>query len=583
MEDENSSSGGAKKKRRLLEGGGLLAPHHDDTMSSSCCSSSHEQMIKALQDENKRLRENQASLKDIACRALRRNIEWDLRDNENEWMHDSELLAAAVYGGYEVWNTLPPSLKSDFNIAIAAIRGADAARKEKRTSSLLRFPRWEDLPETLRFNPDVILAALKCQHGPVATIWTKIPAEIKQTHGEIALFGVMNFDTEDPDKYRCLLDTAFMKERLLLRELSWRRLPTQLKTDIEFARSLDIIPSEYLAQAMFSDLPVLSANRTVWEAILRGTAAQRGWGDLAAIIRAFAPHVIRADREIMLQACGFDGKIVQLVDASLSINHDFLVAAVDRNYHILAYLTHETQRRFPDIVDIALGRLREGYRSWQEFHVLGQSLAPDFWDDWDFVLRWFEHGCPFMGILAVQRPGWREDQEIFMRLAKYCIDECVDLSFWQASTSLRSDKKFMLQVVGLRPSLFKTAFGRLRNDFDLALIFFSGEESLVQEEVCRSRRERNTHAVDAFRFELSARLNAHRIFCTTVLPAMSLARSNDPHCTLAVLNQGADTSLGYKQLIAEFLGVPVGKQLGLLRQASRNISTVFDTHEDMNV
>jgi len=563
------------KKRRLQADPTQSGLPHDDTSSSS----DEHIMIKTLQDENKKLRANLASLKDITCRSLRRNLEWDEQTIDTEWVHDSELVAAAVYGGCANWKSLPPSLKRDCNIAIAAIEGAgDFGR-----SSL----EWEDLPEPCRSNPDVILAALKCRGFPSATIWTTIPTEIKQTHKAFALFGVKNFSTEDPDNFPCLLDRAFMREQIHQRKFSWLRLPTDLRTDIEFARSFEIIPSEDAARGILTAFPILSSDRTVWEAALRGVAAHVDWGNWVAVIETFAPPLIFADRGIMLQSIGFYGGIVRLVDASLSSDRAFLMAAVDRNFRVLPYLTHEIQGRFPDIVDHALGRLRVDrdahYSDFFEFEYVAERLAPEFWDDREFVLRWFEHGFPFVAIEAFQLPAWKNDKEIFLRLAKYCIDSCVWGSFRESSASLRNDKKFMLQVLELRPSLFRLASARLQIDFDLAMLFFSGEEILVQEDVRRRRRMRNDQYIEVFQSEVSAHLNAHRIFSTTVLPAMSLASNEDSHCTLAVLNQGAETSLGYKKLMAEYLGVPIGKQLGLHRKAFRNLSSPMDTNDNMNI
>jgi hypothetical protein len=41
---------------------------------------------------------------------------------------------------------------------------------------------------------------------------------------------------------------------------------------------------------------------------------------------------------------------------------------------------------------------------------------------------------------------------------------------------------------------------------------------------------------------------------------------------LAILNQGDETSLVYKRLLAEYVGIPVGNKAKVLRQASINLA-----------
>jgi len=152
-------------------------------------------------------------------------------------------------------------------------------------------------------------------------------------------------------------------------------------------------------------------------------------------------------------------------------------------------------------------------------------------------------------------------------------------SFRNASTTLCRDKKFMLQVLELAPSLIKMVAPRLRNDFDLCLLAFSGEQRAVETEVNRRRRLRSggdsseyTY-VQEFRSKVSRSLSAHATFSTIVLPGIS--QNPDSGCTLASLNQGAATSRSYKKRMADFLDVPTGKRLRFHRQADRNLDAVL--------
>lgn len=56
--------------------------------------------------------------------------------------------------------------------------------------------------------------------------------------------------------------------------------------------------------------------------------------------------------------------------------------------------------------------------------------------------------------------------------------------------------------------------------------------------------------------------------------------SQDPSCSLAVSNQGLETSLRDNRVLAECLGVPTGSQLSLHRRAFRNLIAVLDEDND---
>ena len=68
---------------------------------------------------------------------------------------------------------------------------------------------------------------------------------------------------------------------------------------------------------------------------------------------------------------------------------------------------------------------------------------------------------------------------------------------------------------------------------------------------------------DEFVVELKEKVKLYDAFVTTVLPCLTLPQSRvGTACPLSILNHG-----DYKQRIAAFLGLPVGKELGIYRRA----------------
>jgi len=442
---------------------------------------------------------------------------------------------------------------------------------------------WKSIPEPCRWHPDVILGALLYDKKMQ---WNEVPERLQRHDPEIAAYGVNNSHIH-PDQCPCLLNRAFIKMEFLNDTLDWQNFPTELKTDIEFARSIEQFPNIYHAHQIFDHFPPLREDRATWVKAVE--AGESEWCQLCSVVHDFAPSEIRSDWELMEDACAKDEGVLSEIDASLGSNHTFLLAVARRNGRMVRFLSHEMQRRFLDVVDLALQQFNPGEDPDDAIRAVSavvETLAPEFWDSRDFALRWFRLGLPFLSQGPFLRPEWRADREIFLLVAKHCRFPLLQASFAGASLVLRGDKKFMLQVLEIQPSLCRHVAPELRNDFDLCLLAFSGEQRAAQIEVSRrqslrdEQRDRNDEYgyVETFRSQVSGRLNAHKRFSTIVLPAM--AQTTDSGCTLAVLNQGAETSRVYKKRVAGYLDVPTGKRLRLHRQAANNLNAVLESGDN---
>jgi len=272
---------------------------------------------------------------------------------------------------------------------------------------------------------------------------------------------------------------------------------------------------------------------------------------------------------------------MDLVHDSLKTDQDFLLKVVELNPRCLIHVPTDAMRRFPAVIDRGLLSLQKCNDSDISFHftlLLAQLIPTELWDDRAFLLRWFDNGLPFHNAYPF-REEWYGDGEIFIRVAKHCRASFRRLSFQHASLSLLNNKEFMMRAVELQPSLIEyiTTSPALRYDFELRLNIFSfscNHDRAVQEVEIWAEEE---HAYfRAFQSEVNSQLFANEVFTSLVLPAISL----DSCCALALLNQGTSTSLGYKKLIAQFLNVPTGKQLRMLREASSALDVVLRYDED---
>jgi len=136
---------------------------------------------------------------------------------------------------------------------------------------------------------------------------------------------------------------------------------------------------------------------------------------------------------------------------------------------------------------------------------------------------------------------------------------------------LLQDKAFMTQLLEKDASLFRYASGDLRVDDDLALIAFAGPresvELYLQEDGNDNNRRRDF--AKAFRHRLRVKLDTHDAFCKIFVFGMT-----DSGSLISGLSQGVETSTGYKKLIAEFVGLPIGKELSRVRRADDNFDAM---------
>lgn len=270
----------------------------------------------------------------------------------------------------------------------------------------------------------------------------------------------------------------------------------------------------------------------------------------------------------MLTACARDFNVLLMLNNHLGADHDFLLAVAAENVCFILALSHELQLQFPDVVDCALRTGREHFMDYDHFV---NSLAPELWNNRDFVLNWFRLGHPFVDCLQLEL---KADKEIFLLSAKHCdpYSENKYETWGKAAQSLLRDKKFMLQILEIDSPLGVEVDPELRNDSDLCLLAFSNESAARSEVSIRRQRSNEYDYLEEFRSLLLEHLNAHRIFSTVVLPAMSQCSG----CTLAVLNQGAETSRSYRMRVAEYLDIPTGERLRMHRQALNNLDNVLD-------
>jgi len=367
-------------------------------------------------------------------------------------------------------------------------------------------------------------------------------------------------------------ERAIFKVSIETGESEWRSLPAELKQDITFAKSIAYFPNVGVTREILLQFSVLRHDREYWDRIIE-TLPKHAGALRYPMGRGLASSEIRADPQFMLKVCRKDAPCWRYVEGTLHSNRDFASTLLHEDPRRVTHMPHQSQVLFPDLVV-------EQFASLEKHDdidaVLRFTIAPQIWDCRDNILKWLNFGFPF-GTRTSSLNGFpvacREDHEIFTLVAKKCKREHRAESFAQASISLRSNKEFMLAILEIDPSLFPCATAELQHDFDVQILGFSGSRETVLRYMQSGGSDlwcRNEVVVGQFCERAHELLAAHETFTTTVLFAISSAGSGSP---LSLLDQGSETALSHKRLIAEFVEVPTGRKLRHLRQAYENANT----------
>jgi len=356
---------------------------------------------------------------------------------------------------------------------------------------------------------------------------------------------------------------------------------------------------------------IVCRERSFWEHLMQHYQQEEGYDHFARNVFSTMQAYFPLDEELMIKACVKKPSCLRTMDPSLKRNRNFVrevllgnPLALERVYSsafpepdllgcmdgnllaevlmvdpvALKFVPHDQQRLEPNVVMDAFGQLgRRQQLNWNTAADIAHKIAPDLWQNRAMLLQWFRSGLPFtfsfhlMGSLA-------DDQEVFLLIAEHCQQEHRRRSFQYASQALHANKEFMRKAIELDASLFGFASGALQQDFDLALLGFAAEDpAVVGAYLNEHHHPAQRHVVESFHRQVQGMLSVHGAFLT-FLCCMS-PRSGS---TLTVLDQGSETSQDFKQLIAAFLDVPIGKKLHRLRRANSNLeeSHLFLDEED---
>lgn len=274
-----------------------------------------------------------------------------------------------------------------------------------------------------------------------------------------------------------------------------------------------------------------------------------------------------ADKEIMCQAIQRDSNMYSYCHSNLRNDPDILVAAMTpvTACEILRDVSKVLQVRFPQIALKAIEVSdRIGLRS------IWHMVPDELWqNNREIAFAWVRRGCrltPHLERLV------RSDRELALEVAEHHWQE-----FGKVGIGFRSDIQFMTEAVDKCGCVLRFASTDLKTSLPLMVRAVANHPYAL---TLTSRNTVSTHALHASDKErlllyINEKLSLHEVFVMDFLRGIAIS---SPHVHpfnrshLPMLDRGVETGQAFKRLIADFLGVPVGVELKLIRKASLHLT-----------
>jgi len=435
----------------------------------------------------------------------------------------------------------------DFMMGIFAQLYNEFGRRDEQMKGDPRLFRM--LSENLKIDRDVMVAANRC--------------------GSLSFSDISSSLSNDPSFWLDMIrrDSSF-----------WYGLPDTFEEDPAYAHAIEDFESVLLVEDVFESFPALSLDRNVWFKIIASELKwdygdddyddDHGVSQLRIVVRALLPEQLRLDRELLLRACKREGDVFLELDPTFGRDREFIEAVLenyDGLYPLLRAMTHNTQLLYPDLVIKAIAK--------DEFQHAINLVAPDLWSNFDVWKAWAESNAPFPSNYPDK---WKGDHEFGLLVLKHYSSVHDTNDIMEAiSETLRSKKSFMLKAVELNPEAFVCGCGGLQHDYDVVIAAFGNAHAPHLEDNLRhsDRWDEERPFLRCILNEAEQYLEAHDGFTKAFVHGMTAFAGES--CRLSMLANDKHTSLALKQKIAAYAGVPVGKDLCIVRQAVRRLSALI--------
>lgn len=316
----------------------------------------------------------------------------------------------------------------------------------------------------------------------------------------------------------------------------------------------------------------ISIKNEFWEAFLRSKNEIPRFKHFPEIVHKYAEPSLLEDFDMVLKLCAYDADIYSRLSRRLrQIKEIVETVLTSKPLSLLNVVEKEVQNMYPLLVASALKRL--SLLTSENHHYALTHIDASLWRNRDVVIAWGLAGGRF---LANRFPNeFSDDEDLLLAFLKHHRDSYNNFF----SSRLCSDKQFMLQAVKDHPTNLEWATAPLIGDWDLLLTAMADPwiatlpfaEQMIRGWMRQDQVDALDFYVDSSKL-IREKLQSHDVFVKLMLG--SIMASKGGSTPLSLLNQGAETSLAFTKPIAEYLGVPMGEELRMLRQARKNLALI---------
>jgi hypothetical protein len=402
-------------------------------------------------------------------------------------------------------------------------------------------------------------------------LFKELPAKLRENL-DICFGALCSGSIAVADLPRCVqTSTEFWPRVLFVCPHAWYQMPPETARTAQLARSLGSIQTIDMAEEIFEAMPELCLERDFWLKIVQSPSFGESYDEFLEI----APEFVWLDKEIMVLAASKTHEVLELLqEYPLSEDRDVVVAGLGTSPppEALYELSGWVQVMYPDLVALAI-RNCDTDSIWDVY----DSIEEPLWHEEQVVHAWLARGGDYLHEEFL--PETEYDEQAFLLIAEHNPED-----FWYAANELCTDKGYLSRVLNVNPLLFRDLpTPQLAHDYDLALVALGGSFSSTtpthssnSAEVERKRRNLvgwyDINDGDDFVFWTEFAVWVHdQVLMQESFVSLILGGIMSSTCHLSVLNQGYETSLVYKKLLAEFVGVPMGQRLAVFRKASANL------------
>ncbi|KAG7365831.1 protein of unknown function DUF4116 containing protein [Nitzschia inconspicua] len=505
------------------------------------------------------------------------------------------------------WYSLPEKWKHDVAIACAYFDNQPRGAKRRSNSGTTVFLdpvrrelRLRTLPYSLRINREVILSALRTSKGAlwedvharfrndidiIATAvangklkFEKVPLEIVQSREEIALYGVKN-DLISADVCPCLTH-QILKDNIENGVLDWYQLPQTVRNSMEFAMAIEfdkIEDKKRLYQQLFEHFEELRHDKMFWWRWHESLCPEEKDREFpfTSLFREYCPADLLADENFVTDFCAEYASLYDVIaDQPFATSRHFLETVINRNPKVLRSISHQTQIDNLDLVLTAIHGLATIPPDNQERHVYAaaKGLAPKLWKKRLVAMAWVKagHGFPTHALSDHRLNVWMANRQL-------CLASAINSESLYCTSNFDDDIEFMTQAVTQCPKLYLEAGDKVASDPVVMTIAFAGLSDLASKTMDKLHFDGDDDKIQSYLSFLNFNLELYDTFVSCVLGNILSTQSMESTAsTLTLLNQGHETSVGYKRLLADYLGIPTGKWLCQLLQARANVTNAIE-------